>query len=129
MALCAFFQGNRNQAPLPLAEFLAGNWTLEGEQLSPKLLFQIVQLNGTRLEPVSLGDFTSWLSSAFSFFKEWVGVAMFGAALLCGMVFRLWLICRIRRQHRQDNIKIIQALRALDQGASPQVWLVGLRDG
>lgn len=90
----ASFNHNRR-----LSSFLAGNWTVEGELLMHQLLFQIAQLNGTRVKSISLGDFTSWLSSAFSFFKERVGVALFGAVLLCGLVFCLWLLCHLKRQH------------------------------
>jgi hypothetical protein len=54
-----------------------------------KLQIQILNLNGTRVEPVTLGDFTSWLTSAFSYYKEWVGVILFGAATCCGLVFML----------------------------------------
>jgi hypothetical protein len=44
------------------------------EQLSRELLLQIARLYGTRLDPVTLGDFTSWITNAFSFFKEWAGM-------------------------------------------------------
>jgi hypothetical protein len=57
--------------------------------LQTRLQMQILNLNGTRVETVTLGDFTSWLTSAFYYFKEWVGVILFGAALCCGIVFML----------------------------------------
>jgi hypothetical protein len=63
-----------------LSNYLKGNWSQELERLQKKLQIQILNLNGTRVEPVTLGDFTSWLTSAFSYFKEWVGVFLFGAA-------------------------------------------------
>ena len=72
-----------------LSNYLKGNWSQELERLQTKLQIQILNLNGTRVEPVTLGDFTSWLTSAFSYFKEWVGVILFGAAICCGLVFML----------------------------------------
>ncbi|KAL6029841.1 hypothetical protein STEG23_037649 [Scotinomys teguina] len=60
-----------------ISSYLAGNWTRDAELLMSQQLLQIAALNETRVEPISLGDFTDWLSSAFSFFKEWVGVGIF----------------------------------------------------
>ena len=48
-----------------LSNYLKGNWLQELERLQTKLQIQILNLNGTRVEPVTLGDFTSWLTSAF----------------------------------------------------------------
>ena len=48
-----------------LSNYLKGNWSQELERLQTKLQIQILNLNGTRVEPVTLGDFTSWLTSAF----------------------------------------------------------------
>jgi hypothetical protein len=60
------------------------------EQLLRKLLLQIAKLNSTRLDPVTLGDFTSWITNAFSFFKEWAGILAWGAVVLLGCVFCVW---------------------------------------
>jgi hypothetical protein len=51
-----------------LSNYLKGNWSQELERLQTKLQIQIPNLNGTRLEPVTLGDFTSCLTSAFFLF-------------------------------------------------------------
>ena len=48
-----------------LLNYLKRNWSQELERLQTKLQIQILNLNGTRVEPVTLGDFTSWLTSAF----------------------------------------------------------------
>jgi hypothetical protein len=53
-----------------LSNYLKGNWSQERERLQTKLQIQILNLNATRVEPVTLGDFTFWLTSAFSYFKE-----------------------------------------------------------
>ena len=91
--------------------------------MQTKLQIQILNLNGTRVEPVTHGDFTSWLPSAFSYFKEWVGVILFGAAICCGLVFMLWLVCKFRSQQKRDKVVITQALMAIEQRASSEVWL------
>jgi hypothetical protein len=83
-----------------LSNYLNGNWLQELERLQTRLQTQILNLNGTRVEPVTLGEFTSWLTSAFSYFKEWVGVILFGAAICCGLVFMLWLVCKFRTQQK-----------------------------
>ena len=82
------------------------------EQLFRKLLLQIAKLNSTRLEPVPLGDFTSWITNAFSFFKEWVGMLAWGAVVLLGCVFCIWLLCRFKREHAQYKAVAYQALMA-----------------
>ncbi|KAL6083519.1 hypothetical protein STEG23_004959 [Scotinomys teguina] len=78
-----------------ITSYLAGNWTRDAELLMSQQLLQIAALNETRVEPISLGDFTDWLSSAFSFFKEWVGVGIFGTICCFGVVLRLWFLCRL----------------------------------
>jgi hypothetical protein len=63
----------------------------------------------------------------FSFFKEWVGVRLFGATLCCGLVLLLWLVCKLKAQTRRDKVVIAQALAALEHGASPDIWLSMLK--
>jgi hypothetical protein len=105
-----------------LSNHLKGNWSQELERLQSRLQIQILNLSGTRVEPVTLGDFTSWLVSVFYYFKEWVGAIMFGAALCCGIVFMLWLVCKLRSQQKRDKVVITQALVAIEQGASTEIW-------
>jgi hypothetical protein len=69
----------------------------------------------------------NWISSAFSFFKEWVGVGLFGAALSCRLELLLWLVCKLKAQTRRDKVVIAQALAALEHGASPDIWLSMLK--
>jgi hypothetical protein len=76
-----------------LLNYLKENWLQELERLQMRLQIQILNLNGTRVEPVTLEDFTSWLISAFSYFKEWVGVILFGATICCVI-----LAGRVRRK-------------------------------
>jgi hypothetical protein len=64
---------------------------------------------------------SSWISSAFSYFKEWVGVGLFGVATCCGLVFMLWLVGKLRTQQTNDKVVIAQALAAIEQGASPEI--------
>ena len=100
----------------------------KAEQLSRKLLLQIAKLNSTRLDPVTLGDFTSWITNAFSFFKEWVGMLAWGAVVLLGCVFCIWLLCRFKREHAQYKAVVYQALMVIKDGASPNVWLASLKN-
>ena len=96
--------------------------------MQTKLQIQILNLNGTRVEPVTLGDFTSWLTSAFSYIKEWVGVILFGAAICCGLVFMLWLVCKFRTQQKRDKVITTQALLAIENSSSPEIWLSMLKN-
>lgn len=67
-----------------ITEYLKGNWSLQAEQEIQKLFTEIAVLNSTRLDPVTLGDVTSWLSSAFSYFKG------MGGNILVPCINRLW---------------------------------------
>ena len=116
--------GNKSKR---LGDYLAGNWSREAEQLIQQQLVQIAELNGTRVDPVTLKELTSWLTSVLTFFKEWVGVGLFGALICLGVFLCLWLLCRLRAQQARDKAVIIQALAAIDQGVSPKVWLASLK--
>jgi hypothetical protein len=98
------------------------------EQLSRRLLLQIAKLNSTRLDPVTLGDFTFWITNASSFFKEWEGMLAWGAVVLLSCVFYIWLLCRFKREHAQYKAVVYQALMAIKDGASPSVWLASLKN-
>lgn len=52
---------------------------------------------------------------------------MFGAVLCCGIVFILWLVCKLRTQNKRDKVVIAQALTALEQGVSTDIWLTMLK--
>ncbi|XP_015337229.2 uncharacterized protein LOC107138932 [Marmota marmota marmota] len=120
------FNDSRNASRI-IGKYLSGTWSLEAESLIQSQLTQIAVLNSTRVEPVTLSQLTSWLSSAFSFFKEWVGVGIFGTMCCFGVVLCLWLLCRLKARHTQEKAMIVQALAALEQGDSPQVWLAHLK--
>lgn len=106
-----------------LSGLLLSNWSAEFDETMRKLRLAIVQINSTRLDiSVTQGLFT-WLSSALSYFKEWVGVGMFGVSLLAGLLLCFWLLRRFKRQQHAKNVAIVQAMLAVEQGASPQVWL------
>jgi hypothetical protein len=107
--------------------YLKGNCSAKAEQLSRKLLLQIAKLNGTLLDPDTLGDFTSWITNAFSFFKEWAGMLAWGAVAFLGCVFCIWLLCRLKKEHAQHKAVVYQALLAIEDGASPNIWLASLK--
>jgi hypothetical protein len=77
--------------------------------------------------PVTLGDFTSWITNAFSFFKEWAGMLAWGALVLMGCVFCIWLLCQLKREHAQHKAVVYQTLLAIEDGTSPTIWLVSLK--
>lgn len=119
------FNNSRNES-LRIGQYLAGNWSLEGEILLQEQLFQIAVLNNTRVQPITLGQFSDWLYSAFSFFKEWIGVGLFLVCCLGGCVLCFWLICRLKAQTSRDKKIILQAMIALESGRSAQTWLATL---
>ena len=106
-----------------LSSLLLSNWSVEFDELMRKLRLAIVQINSTRLDISVTSGLFSWMSSAFSYFKEWVGVGMFGTTLFLGLFLCFWLLCRFKRQQHAKNVAIVQAMLAVEQGASPQVWL------
>ncbi|XP_058436493.1 uncharacterized protein LOC131424308 [Marmota monax] len=120
------FNNSRNASRI-IGEYSSGTWSMEAENMIQSQLTQIAVLNSTRVDPVTLGQFTDWISSAFSLFKEWVGVGIFGAMCCFGVVLCLWLLCRLKTCHAQEKAMIIQALAALENGNSPQVWLAHLK--
>lgn len=99
------------------------NWTAEFEQTLRELRTAIIQVNSTRVDLSIAEGFSTWISSAFSYFKEWVGVGLFGAVLCFGLLLALWLVCKLRTQRNRDKMVIAQAFAALEQGSSPNVWL------
>lgn len=111
-----------------LSQLLLQNWTSEFEQTLRELRMAIIQVNSTCLDLSLTEGLSSWISLAVSYFKEWVGVGLFGAVLCCGLVFLLWLICRLKAQTQRDKVVIAQALVALEQGAAPDIWLSMLKN-
>jgi hypothetical protein len=57
-----------------------------------------------------------------------VGVILFGPAICCGLVLMLWLVCKFRTQQKLDKVIITQALLAIENSASPEVWLAMLKN-
>lgn len=110
-----------------LSQHLLQNWTSEFEQTLRELRATIIQVNSTRLDLSLTEGLSSWITSAVSYFKEWVGVGLFGVILCCGLVLLLWLLCKLRSQTRKDKVVIAQALVALEQGASADIWLTMLK--
>ena len=110
-----------------LSLYLAGNWSEGFDETLESLRAAVLAINSTRVDLSLTEGLSSWITSAFSYFKEWVGVSLFGAALCCGCVFMLWLVCKLRSQQKRDKVVIAQALAAIEQGASPEIWLSMLK--
>ena len=51
-----------------------------------------------------------------------------GAVVLLGCVFCIWLLCRLKREHAQHKAVVNQALMAIEDGASPNVWLASFKN-
>ena len=69
-----------------LFQYMLQNWTAEFEQILRELRLQV---NSTRLDLSLTKGLPNWISSAFPFFKEWVGLILFGDTLCCGLVLLL----------------------------------------
>ena len=72
-----------------LSNHLNGYWSQELERLQTRLQIQILNLNGTRVELVTLGDFTSWPVSVFYYFKEWGGYIFWHSLMLWDSVYAM----------------------------------------
>ena len=47
--------------------------------------------------------------------------------VLLGCVFSIWLLCQLKREHAQYKAVVYQALMAIKDGASPNVWMASLK--
>lgn len=111
-----------------LSNYLLGNWSAEFDMLQEALRREIVVINSTRVDASLAKGLTSWITSAVSHFKEWAGVIGVGMLMCGGFVFLSWLLCRLRTQQRRDKAIMVQAMAAIELGASPQAWLNLLKE-
>ena len=110
-----------------LSLYLAGNLSEGFDETLEALRAAVLRINSRQVDRSLTEGLSSWISSAFSYFKEWVGVLLFAAVICCGLVFMLWLVCKLRTQQNHDKVVIAQALAAIEQGASPEIWLSMLK--
>ena len=61
--------------------YLAGNWSERFDETLEALRAAVLRINSTRVDLSLTEGLSSWISSAFSYFKEWVGVVLFAAAI------------------------------------------------
>jgi len=59
-----------SQQSKEISNYLKGNWSMKAEQLSRQLQMQIAVLNNIRMEPITFGDFTMWITNVFSFSRN-----------------------------------------------------------
>lgn len=111
-----------------LSKYLSGNWSRNFEQLQANFSIKILALNDTKVDLITLGEFSDWMVRTFSYFKEWIGVGMFGFVLLAGLGLTLFLLCRLRTVRKREKVAIARALSALEAGQSPQAWISILQD-
>ncbi|XP_017653401.1 uncharacterized protein LOC108490811 [Nannospalax galili] len=106
-----------------LSQHLKLNWTADFEDTLVKLRVAIIQINSTRIDLLLTEGLGSWIQSAISYFKEWVGVGMFGFFIICGMLFVLWLVCKMKIRSNKQKAVVAQALAALEAGSPIDIWL------
>ena len=100
---------------------------MEFEQTLRELIVVILHLNSTCLDLSLTKGFSTWISFAFSYCKEWVGVDLFTMNLCSGALLLLWMVCKLKAQTKRDRMVIAQALAALEHGTSPDIWLFILK--
>lgn len=61
-----------------LSLYLAGNWSKGFDETLESLRTAVIAINSTRVDLLLTERLSSWISSALSPFKEWVGVGLFG---------------------------------------------------
>ena len=101
---------------------------MEGEKLAKQLLLQIASLNVTRLNPITMGDLTSWLTTAFSWVKEWAGMLAMAALMCLAAFICLWCFCHVRREQIAHKAMVYQALVAMDSNEDVSIWLASLKN-
>jgi len=101
---------------------------MKAEQLSRQLWIQIAVLNSNRIDPITVEEFTSWITNAFSFLKEWAGMFAWGAIVLLGWGVCFWLIGHLKREPARYKAVVYQAMIAIENGASSNKWLASLKD-
>jgi hypothetical protein len=82
-----------------LSLYLAGNWSEGFDETLEALRAAVLRINSTRVDLSLTKGLSSWISSAFSYFKEWVGVGLFGTVICCGLVFMLWFASSEPNKH------------------------------
>lgn len=73
---------------------------------------QIAVLNNTRMEPITFGDFTSWITNAFSFFKEWAGMFAGGGPLSSWDVEYVYGSFAVYNKSMPDTKRLFTRLRS-----------------
>jgi MAD (mothers against decapentaplegic) family protein 1 len=94
-----------------LSRYMLQNWTMEFEQTLQELRVAILQVNYMRLDLSLTKGFSTWISSAFSYFKEWVGVGLFAVIIGDGAFLFLWMVCKLKSQTKRDKMVITQHLQ------------------
>lgn len=100
--LRANFSQNFQQSK-EISNYLKGNWSMKAEQLSRQLLMQIAVLNSTMLDPITVEDFTSWVTNAFSLFKEWAGMFVLGSYCPPGLRSRSLAYWLFKKENMPDT--------------------------
>lgn len=92
-----------------LSKYLLGNWIGEFDSLMDQLRVAIVTVNSARVDASLSEGLSSWIVSAMNHFMEWAGVVGVSVLLCGGVVFLLWLVCKLCAQKKRDKVVIAQA--------------------
>lgn len=61
--------------------------------------------------------------TVFDAVKAWSGVGVMGVIVIAGLLLLGRAICSVRQQQLQDRRVLLQAMAALEEGVSPNIWL------
>lgn len=110
-----------------LSHALTGEWTADFEVLLRDLQQSIVFINSTRVDVTVAGGLSEWVSQVSTHVREWAGVAAATGLLAFIAILGLMCIVRMARQNQRNQLMLMQAFAALEQGQNPQVWLAMMR--
>lgn len=96
-----------------LGHLLNTNWSSKLEELTAQL----------RLEIMNVSSMSQSAMTVFDAVKAWSGVGVMGVIVIAGLLLLGRAICSVRRQQLQDRRVLLQAMAALEEGVSPNIWL------
>lgn len=62
-------------------------------------------------------------NTAFSLMKAWSGTVTLGILMVLGLFLLGKAICSIHLRQQHDKKILLQAMAAIEEGASPRIWL------
>lgn len=103
-----------------LGHLLNTNWSSELEELTAQLRLEIMNVSSNTVNVISMSQSAM---TVFDAVKAWSGVGVMGVIVIAGLLLLGRAICSVRRQQLQDRRVLLQAMAALEEGVSPNIWL------